>query len=547
MRIHNILKTVSVLLGASVVMTGCIKETFPYEGVTTQDQTSTQTMVNAIPTIMISNVVGFGPHMDFGYGGVMGAYDHLCGEALSLAGNMPGGSPYYDQWYYFHFPIMTAGMAPAGGGSAFFWSSYYTYIKEANALIAVSPKEGVDVNRGIAKAFRALFYLDMARMYDPLPAKSPESGSYTAALEEVQELTVPIIDENNVETDPAPRATREEIFNFILADLNDAEACLDGYVPDRKNLPSQAVVYGLKARTYLWLGGFDKSYETIPTGAEAYELAAEYARKAIDTSGCSIMSENEWVSKTSGFNTVNNSWMWAMIQSSGTVLNNLYSWSAHMSVEAIYGYGYLVQLGIPVASYNRLSNSDFRKRVFVDENSTYKNYESITTLTKEEFASVAPYTSLKFKTAGGEKNFPMTGNVTSIPLMRVEEMYLIEAEATAQRNSLVGEQLLKSFMAHRDPKYVVPTTADLIDEIIFQKRIELWGEGLVIFDMKRLNIGIKNGSTGTNAPMGSRYNTDGRAPFWNFCIYLNEVQQNTALTGKNNPDPSNTIESNDYI
>ncbi len=547
MRIHNILKKVSVLLAAPMVMTGCIKETFPYEGVTTLENVSVENMVNALPTVLLSNVVGVGPHMDFGYGGVMGAYDHMSGDVLSLAGNMPGGSPYYDQWYHFHFPTMSLGLTPSGGGSAFIWSSYYSYIKETNTVIAACPTEGVNQHRGIAKAFRALYYLDMARMYDPLPAEVDRDKSYETKIKEVEELTVPIIDENNVESAPVPRATREEIFEFILADLKDAEICLADYTPERKNMPSLAVVYGLYARTYLWLGGFDKSYEGFKTGSEAYALAAEYARKAINASGCTIMSENEWVNKTTGFNTENGAWMWAMIQSSGTILNNLYSWSAHMCPEAIYGYGYLVQLGLPVSSYERLSNTDFRKRVFVDSNRTYRNYQDITTLTKEEWESIAPYVSLKFKTANGEKNFPMTANVTSIPMMRVEEMYLIEAEAVAQSDPYAGEQLLKSFMTYRDKKYHITSTTDIIDEIIFQKRIELWGEGLVLFDMKRLNMPIKNGNSGTNAPMGARFTTKGRAPWWNLCIYLNEVQQNTALTGKNNPDASSTYISNDYI
>lgn len=85
-------------------------------------------------------------------------------------------------------------------------------------------------------------------------------------------------------------------------------------------------------------------------------------------------------------------------------------------------------------------------------------------------------------------------------MMRVEEMYLIEAEATAHYDATTGKSLLQSFMANRDPAYTVPATNDLIDEIIFQKRIEFWGEGVIFYDLKRLNIGMHNGDTGTNAP-----------------------------------------------
>lgn len=85
-------------------------------------------------------------------------------------------------------------------------------------------------------------------------------------------------------------------------------------------------------------------------------------------------------------------------------------------------------------------------------------------------------------------------------MMRVEEMYLIEAEATAHYDAATGKSLLQSFMANRDPAYTVPAANDLIDEIIFQKRIEFWGEGVIFYDLKRLNIGMHNGDTGTNAP-----------------------------------------------
>ena len=128
--------------------------------------------------------------------------------------------------------------------------------------------------------------------------------------------------------------------------------------------------------------------------------------------------------------------------------------------------------------------------------------------------------------------------------MRVEEMYLIEAEATAHYDAGTGEALLKAFMAYRDPSYTYSGT-DLVEEIIFQKRVEFWGEGLVIYDMKRLNMGINNGYEGTNTAIGARLVSEGRCPGWNFCIPIAEIQQNPALATQNNPDPSDCIPSND--
>ena len=92
-------------------------------------------------------------------------------------------------------------------------------------------------------------------------------------------------------------------------------------------------------------------------------------------------------------------------------------------------------------------------------------------------------------------------------------------------------------------RYLPDKANDLIDEIIFQKRIEFWGEGVIFYDLKRLNIGMHNGDTGTNAPPMAQLSTDGRAPWWNCVFPLNAVQQNKALAGKNNPNPTQTVKS----
>ena len=437
-------------------------------------------------------------------------------------------------------------MAANGWASPFFYTNYYKFIFTANEAIAIANQsEGTEEMMGIAKTFRALCYLDLARLYDALPAKAPERPAYETELEAVKGLTVPIVREDTSmeELENNPRVSREEIFKFIFEDLNTAETLLANYSPATKNLPSLAVIYGLKARAYLWLGGFTESYAEVPTGDAAYRLAAEYARKAIDASGCTIMTESQWLDPKTGFNTVNSSWMWAMIQTTDTVLNNLLSWSAHMATEAIWGYGYGAQPGISVFSYNRISSGDFRKKSFVGADRSFDAIAPYTTLTEEEFATIAPYASFKFHAANGEKRNYSTGNVTSIPMMRVEEMYLIEAEATAHYDAATGKSLLLSFMANRDPAYTVPAANDLIDEIIFQKRIEFWGEGVIYYDLKRLNIGMHNGDAGTNAPPMAQLSTDGRAPWWNCVFPLNAVQQNKALSGKNNPNPTQTVKS----
>ena len=129
--------------------------------------------------------------------------------------------------------------------------------------------------------------------------------------------------------------------------------------------------------------------------------------------------------------------------------------------------------------------------------------------------------------------------------MRVEEMYFIEAEAIAHSNLPQAIQLLNSFMKYRilDGSYDCSSKAssveNFVNELMLQKRIEFWGEGIIMFDMKRLGMSTKRGYEGTNAPESYRLNCEGVAPYWNFVITRGETQNNPAVI--NNPDPSGKV------
>lgn len=556
MKMNKIYKLAALVLGASILATGCIKETFPHNGSTTFDEIeksdfASEALASAIPAILIrNNIFGSEYHEDFGYPSIMATFDRAIGEILPM-----GVNQYADRFQYYSYQFS---VGPTGYCS-FVWNHYYQFIKVTNDIIKLINDDSKEsaIQLGIAKTFRALYYLDLARFYDPLYAKATEVESYMAELENVKGLTVPIVDENTTEemAKNNPRRPREEMFQFIFDELNEAEVLLKDYTPSSKNHPSLAVIYGLKARAYLWLGGFEENYDTavypdVLTNNAAYEKAAEYARKAIDTSGCTPLTEQEYCDPITGFNKANHAWMWALIQSSETILSNLHTWAAHMCCEGGWGYGSAALPGVRRKSYERMSDSDFRKKLIIGPNTTYNDYKDVTTLTRAEWSSfgllggnMQAYAHLKFRTNGGEKTNESVGNVVDIPLMRVEEMYLIEAEATAHYNATAGQALIESFMrSYRDPKYQM-MSLNLIDEIVFQKRVELWGEGVLFFDFKRLDMGLDNAYSDTNAPAGLDFFSEGRCPVWNICIPTSEVQHNKALQGKNNPDPSMTLKA----
>ena len=519
-------------------------------------------MTNTLATVLVrNNVYGDSYHDDFGYPTIFGTFDRAIGEIFP-SNAYSGGNQYYDRFQFYHYQYAIG----PNGYCGIVWYHYYRFIRCANDLISVcGNSDEYQSYRGIAKAFRALFYLDLARFYDALPAESTEKPEYMSELSAVEGLTVPYVDENTtVEiAQNNPRLPREQMFQLIFNDLNDAEYCLANYTPEKKTMPSLAVVYGLKARAYLWLGGFAEGlydttkYPDVLTGNAAYRKAAEYARLAISTSGCQPLTEQQYCDPISGFNSFNNAWLWGMAQSAETVISNLHSWAAHMCCEAGWGYGSGAQPGVRKATYERMSNTDFRKKLIIDPQTKekYLSYKGVTNLTKEEWTTfglegkgMRTYAHLKFRPNGGEKSNGATGNVVDIPMMRVEEMYLIEAEATAHFAEATAQQLITTFMtSFRDKNYSVPTDKSvgdaLVEEIIFQKRCELWGEGVLFFDFKRLNYGIHNAYEGHNTPTGLDFETNGRCPAWNICIPQKEVDLNVALQGKNNPDPSETLKA----
>ena len=120
-------------------------------------------------------------------------------------------------------------------------------------------------------------------------------------------------------------------------------------------------------------------------------------------------------------------------------------------------------------------------------------------------------------------------------------MYFIEAEAAAHQNAEKGKELLEKFMkTYRNKTYSCSKTDqdDVIEEIVFQKRVELWGEGLTFFDIKRLNYSVERGYLGTNFGAGTRFNTQGRPAWMNLVLLSSEGNNNQAVRGMNNPDPS---------
>ena len=580
MKFTKIFKTTAVALGAVLVLSGCIRETFPKESTITESQLMSgqmevvaENLLKGIPSSMMYVSLGSeGMHGDFGYHG-MGINNDQAAQTVVTNGWSLGYAPAYNRFYP---AAWGRGYAENGYMSSYAWYTYYPIIKSCNDVIKlVEGNEDLAAYSAIARTYRALFYLDLARLYECLYAEVQNGTDYEGQQLLVKGLTVPIVSENTKEEDATnnPRATREEMFTFILDDLAFAEEVFKGdYTPTAVTDPTLAVVYGLYARAYLWLGGFEDGLNgALPSGNEAYAKALEYAQKAIATFGGAIMTEAEWTDVTTAFNTKASSWMWTLYHSTDTIAGNLHQFIAHMAPEASYGYCPLTNPGVGSKAYERLGDGDFRKKLIIspthftwgviendqgeqqegwilDESKAAANYAAFKPYTQipfEEYVTFAPYTFFKFRPAQGNRNDYKTAGAVALPLMRCEEMYFIDMECEYHLNGADAAftKLVNWMTTYRDPGFQTGTAQGegIRDLIIFHKGIEFWGEGLIMFDMKRLDMGIDTNYEGTNYDPNRRFVSEGRVPWWTYCIPQGEIQLNTALKAKNNPDPSLTL------
>ena len=554
MKLNRIFSVAAVALSVTFALTGCIKETFPKTGSITEGQLLTgetsailDKLLPGINADMLGMCYSSDLHADYGLF-AMGVFNDYATDTIV---NM--GDPRYN---HFGNAMWGLGYGPTGTVSNFAWWRYYPMIRSCNQIIDIAgDDENLAKYRGIAKAYRAMFYLDLARMFEPMEAYTPRIPNYNDELfnRDVLGMTVPYVDEkvyadNNAGGELAennPRLTREEMFTRILADLDDAKACLENYNRANGSEPNLAVIYGLYARTYLWLGmdGKDDGLNgALPAGKAAMEKASEYANLAIAAHGGYVMTEAEWTSVQNGFNTVVPSWMLSLIYSSDTVVSNLHNQPAHFSPELIESYAAIyVFPGVPTTMYNHLNDTDFRKKLMKGPDTTYAEFAQYTSMTADEFNALPPYTFFKYRPAAGNRTDNMVAAAVSLPLMRVEEMYFIDMEATyhTQGQDAAFTKLYNFMQTYRDPGFYAKET-NILDEILFQKKVEFWAEGLTMFDMKRLNKGVNRKYEGSNFDERSQFNSPTRLSWWNYCIPMSETDMNKGIK-ENNPNPDSGV------
>ncbi|WP_316634432.1 RagB/SusD family nutrient uptake outer membrane protein [uncultured Flavobacterium sp.] len=339
------------------------------------------------------------------------------------------------------------------------YRTYYSIIRNANTIInaadaASGPPEDKNIVKGQALLYRAFCHFQLVQLF----------GKRYINGETNSQLGVPII--LTVDNDNYPRSTVEEVYAQINKDLDEANVLLVGFMKPNNSHLNLKVAQGLKARVALTQGN--------------WAIAADYANKA--KKGISLMSIVEY---GAGFNDYNNKeWMW------GSHINEAQTdyfgnFGAYMS----RNYNSTVIRTCPRAInsklYNMIPSADVRSAIFS------KDGKHPGLSLASNFAKF-PYTSQKFLSIN-------TGDSRcDVPYMRAAEMYLIEAEAKARLGQPDAATILFDFEKTRNPSYILSSNTGqaLIDEILIQRRIELWGEGFRFFDLKRTNSALDR--TGAN-------------------------------------------------
>lgn len=570
-------KAAIALTIAGTTLTSCIDETQPMSVLTSKQlaamASSQEGMLNGITGYMVAvNSWGSSYYAnDWGYPCQMFFRD-------ALLADIPIYNSTYNYW------VSTEEASENRYTPYYTYRFYYDLIHNINNLVGViDPETATNTSKqylGCALAYRAMAYLDIARMFEYKECGIAKVDDLAKEYG-VQDLTIPIVIENMTvrETKNNPRAPFYRMYRFILTDLNDAEEYLKEFSPSDMTLPSLQTVYGLKARLYLEMGtrfdankeDLDKQMEAdkltsdeyegydivgVTSAADCYTKAREYALLA--QAGHSPLTKEQWQDPKQGFNTPDNntSWLWCCTTGSKEQLSAYYwTFTGSITTEPDYSMGraYNAYRMIGSKLYGSILDNDIRRASWVDPYDAGKapdrsHYQTI--LSDEEFAELPAYTNFKFRPAQGDKTSYEIGLLVSLPLMRVEEMQFIDIEATARLEGYAaGEAKLIDWVnTYRvtDGSYECYSAdlGDFLEKMMIQKRIEFWGEGLCFFDYKRMNLQVRR-KDNTNYEDNYLINSKPGycAPWFNYYILEYETGINTAVIP--NPDTSGCIKTSD--
>ena len=362
---------------------------------------------------------------------------------------------------------------------------YYTIDAKGDTLATYTESEALVANcYAQALTMRGYIYSNLVMMYCDESKKVPDFS---------KEKRLPLYTESNMD-DTQPLASTAEVYQQIESDLTTAAdyfAAFSEVKRTSKLTVDASVAYGILAYSYLNKGR-PGSYGMEDT--KSYTNARDYAQLAITNSSATILPRASLYE--TGFNNVSNvSWMWGQDVTVETA-GGLASWFGQCDIHS-YSYAWSGDTkAIDENLFEQIAGTeevdgrpnhpfDGRQYWFNDgsQNSKYKLCPD------GKFFSAANPTSTKADDIDREW---LSDNV----FMRIESMYLIAAEACYRLND--DAEAIKYLTAITDERIATGMESEyatyksglnhsnLLAEIEYNWRVEMWGEGYGLMTFRRL-------------------------------------------------------------
>ena len=559
MKKYHIALAASLMLGFS----SCIDETLPSDYVLdsqiSASESAIQGMVNSIYTTMAGYSNSDGGIEVISYGSMRAQLEHGTTPMVCTGAN---GYNTMGNWHYGTIPATGSnrGIYPS-----YLYYGYINNVNDIIGLINPEEMtDAQKTNLGICYAYRALYYLDLVQIMEfKYPTDPKVQAVFVEPENDLRNLGVPIVTEETTSEQASnnPRATVDEVYDLILSDLAKAEEYLAGFTPSDIIQPDVAAVYGLYARVYANLASRVDKAAKYKDEATYWKNCYDYADRAITASGCTPLTEDQWHDPINGFNNRNsqNSWLWAttISESNQGAISQSFVFAMIFGTETTFSaYGWRVGRSLDRRMYEQLSDNDWRKKSWLHPSFFYQskdqkegepylvktdadgnwdfsdnvwanadgswndNYNSFNEerydykfssnpawirgrITKGNGFMAWPwlYVNIKFRPHNGVYDNYSVGGATDYPIMRVEEMHYLKAEAALHTQGVdAASGLLESIVKTRNSEYTcdAANAEEFMKQYNFQKQVEFWGEGINYFDAKRLELGIHRGYYGTS-------------------------------------------------
>ena len=391
-------------------------------------------------------------------------------------------------WFYYDYMYDTFGDYSSNAGHQYnIWNFFYTLISNANYILANEEMEGdkdyLHYVLGEAYAVRSFAYMWLIQTFQQ---NGGPAGSEYRQLPGVPLYTQPTV----AGSEGKGRGTVQDVYEQANKDINSAIEHLKAtsIVQLHKSHISLAAAYGLKARHAL-------VQHDYPTALSAAKSAIEEAKKMGQENGS--WDDIKVINDVSKKNV-----MWGLAIQTDQAIGG---WDIfnHMDADCLSQYSQARHL-IGSWLYNQIPDTDVRKAWW-----TAPLDEDDWGTAGEANGSQRSYCQKKLV------YIDATASTGDHVLMRTEEMYLIAAEAACEgKNYTEARSYLKELEALRDPDYETrlasfadaatlnPNTTgslnSLMDEIYFQRRVELWSENPRLFDIQRRSLAFTRNWAGTN-------------------------------------------------